>query len=60
MNDLPDAAPARPLRLWPGVGLAAVLVIVKLVVPLVAPHATPLTASKSGAGSVVRDIDHHP
>lgn len=43
MNDLPDAAPARPLRLWPGVGLAAVLVIVKLVVPLVAPHATPLT-----------------
>lgn len=42
VNDLPAGAPARPLRLWPGLVLAALLLLVKLVVPLVAPQATPL------------------
>jgi outer membrane protein assembly factor BamB len=42
VNDLSPVAPARPLRLWPGVVLAVLLVLAKLVVPAVAPQATPL------------------
>ena len=43
MNDLPSANPARPLRLWPGVILGVLLLLAKLVVPAVAPYATPFT-----------------
>ena len=35
--------PARRLRLWPGVVLALLLVIVKAVLPAIAPQATPLS-----------------
>jgi hypothetical protein len=42
VNDISPAPPARPLRLWPGVALAVLLLLVKLVVPLIAPQATPL------------------
>jgi len=33
---------ARPLRLWPGVTLAVLLLILKVIAPLVAPQATPI------------------
>ncbi|HMC78201.1 MAG TPA: PQQ-binding-like beta-propeller repeat protein [Vicinamibacterales bacterium] len=42
MNTIAPAPPARPLRLRPGVALALVLLLLKLVVPLFAPQATPL------------------
>lgn len=41
MNNLASGAPGRPLRLWPGVALGVLLLLAKLVVPLVAPQATP-------------------
>jgi outer membrane protein assembly factor BamB len=37
-----DAAPVRRLRLWPGVVLAGLLLIAKLVAPLIIPDATPI------------------
>jgi outer membrane protein assembly factor BamB len=39
---MPDGAPARRLRLWPGVVLAALLLIAKLVAPLFIADATPI------------------
>src|SRR4051812_3050198 len=42
VNTLASAAPATPVRLWPGVALAVLLIVVKLVVPMVAPQATPI------------------
>ena len=41
MNTISDGVRARRLRLWPGVGLAGILLIVKFLAPLVAPQATP-------------------
>jgi outer membrane protein assembly factor BamB len=35
-------APARPLRLWPGIVLASLILLLKLIVPMVAPQETPL------------------
>jgi outer membrane protein assembly factor BamB len=43
VEKLPAGDAARPLRLWPGVVLAVLLLIAKLVVPAIAPEATPLT-----------------
>ena len=42
MNNPAAGAPGRPLRLWPGVAFAVLLLLAKLVVPLIAPQATPL------------------
>ena len=42
MNTIPAGAPARPLRLWPGVALAVLLLVVKLIAPMVTPQATPI------------------
>jgi outer membrane protein assembly factor BamB len=42
MNNVVVAVPARPLRLWPGVVLAVLLLAAKLVAPLIAVQATPL------------------
>ena len=39
---MPDGAPARRLRLWPGVVLAGLLLIAKLVAPLIVADATPI------------------
>jgi outer membrane protein assembly factor BamB len=36
------APSARPLRLWPGVTLAALLLILKVIAPVVAPQSTPM------------------
>jgi outer membrane protein assembly factor BamB len=41
VNTVAAGAPGRPLRLWPGVALAILLLLVKLVVPMFAPQATP-------------------
>jgi outer membrane protein assembly factor BamB len=41
VNNPAAGAPGRPLRLWPGVAFAALLLLAKLVVPLIAPQATP-------------------
>jgi outer membrane protein assembly factor BamB len=41
VNDLPAGAPPRPLRLWPGVALAVLLLLGKVVLPPIAPQATP-------------------
>jgi outer membrane protein assembly factor BamB len=41
--DLVPVAPARPLRLWPGVAIAVLLLLAKLVMPAIAPQATPLS-----------------
>src|SRR5678816_3405056 len=41
-TDVLVGAPARPLRLWPGVVLAALILLVKVVLPVFAPQATPL------------------
>jgi outer membrane protein assembly factor BamB len=43
VNNSAAGVPARPLRLWPGVALAVLLLLAKLAVPVVAPHATPFT-----------------
>jgi outer membrane protein assembly factor BamB len=43
VTETPSAKPARPLRLWPGVALGVLLLLVKLVVPAIAPYATPFT-----------------
>jgi outer membrane protein assembly factor BamB len=42
VNDFPAGAPARRLRLWPGVALAVLLVAAKLIAPMVEPEATPI------------------
>ena len=42
MNTIPAGLPARPLRLWPGVALAVLLLAAKLIAPLVTPQATPI------------------
>ena len=42
MNTTPDGAPALRLRLWPGVVLAVLLLIAKLVAPLIVADATPI------------------
>src|SRR5262245_44971535 len=34
------AAPRRPLRLWPGVAIAALVLLFRLVVPAIPPEAT--------------------
>jgi len=36
------AVSARPLRLWPGVALAVLLLIAKVIAPMVTPQATPI------------------
>jgi outer membrane protein assembly factor BamB len=41
VNTISDGVPARRLRLWPGVLLAVLLLMGKVVAPLVAPQATP-------------------
>jgi outer membrane protein assembly factor BamB len=43
VNNPATGAPVRPLRLWPGVALAVLLVLAKAVVPAFAPFATPYT-----------------
>jgi outer membrane protein assembly factor BamB len=43
VNNLAPGAPGRPLRLWPGVALAVLLVLAKAVVPAIAPFTTPYT-----------------
>ena len=42
MNTLAAGAPARPLRLWPGVTLAVLLLVAKVIAPLIDPQATPI------------------
>jgi outer membrane protein assembly factor BamB len=42
VNTTTGGVPARRLRLWPGVVLAGLLLILKVVAPLVAPQATPI------------------
>ena len=42
MTDTLVGAPPRPLRLWPGVVLAAAILFFKLLLPVAAPQATPL------------------
>jgi len=42
MTDTLVGAPPRPLRLWPGVVLAAAILFFKLLLPMVAPQSTPL------------------
>ena len=43
VNATADAVANRPLRLWPGVLLAALLIAVKTIVPAVVPEATPFS-----------------
>ena len=38
----PAAPSRRPLRLWPGVTLAVLLLVLKVIAPLVAPQSTPI------------------
>jgi outer membrane protein assembly factor BamB len=42
VNAIPDGVPVRPLRLWPGVALAALLLVAKLIAPMVTQEATPI------------------
>ena len=42
MNTSPDGVPRRALRLWPGVVLAVLLLVAKLIAPLVVADATPI------------------
>jgi outer membrane protein assembly factor BamB len=42
VNASPAGVPARPLRLWPGVALAVLLLIAKVIAPMVTPQATPI------------------
>lgn len=49
MSTTPSPEPGRkPLRLWPGVIAAALIVLVKLVLPLVAPAGTPVVGFLGG------------
>jgi outer membrane protein assembly factor BamB len=41
-DQLDTSTPRRPLRLWPGVGVAVLLVLFKLVLPLVGPAGPPV------------------
>jgi outer membrane protein assembly factor BamB len=42
VNSLPAGGLARPLRLWPGVVLAVLLLVAKLAAPMISAQATPL------------------
>jgi outer membrane protein assembly factor BamB len=54
MNDQLDAStPRRPLRLWPGVIVAVLLVLYKLVLPLVGPAGPPLALLGGLVGGVL-------
>src|SRR5687767_7029633 len=40
MNGMTETTPRRPLRMWPGVAAAVVMVVLRLGVPLVSPQNT--------------------
>ena len=48
-----DAAPARPLRLWPGIALALLVLLLRFGLPLVAPDQAQLGVFAGLAGGVL-------